>query len=534
MDRLTSHDCPSALTPTPLPHHMQELVAGAPGAPSLPSLAIMHDFCMAKVVHRLPKALQAVRRDTAVDIELLPVAGADGWDQAQAEQQSDAVGRVLVRLASGEALTTRAVVHTAACRRPVLPAWARARLCSHGTGGEAADAGPAGEQLRQLPCILTWDAVDLPALKASGELRGRRVAIVGGGMTSAALAVGAADAGAAAVTLLARRPLAQQSFETEVGWWGGKRLNDFRQVDDLGARLAACRRERRQASLDVPTWRCLAEAAAAGRLAVLEGCEVEEAAAGAGGGWILQLRRSACAGNGAGAATENPPVTTPFQQAVAAAAAPCCATPLHGGQQQRCDIASLAAEAATTGAAAAAPPEVLEADALWLACGAAYDAAADPLLAQLQARVPTAVVAGYPWLDDRTLCWPGAPVYLAGRPAALALGPAAGELPGMRLAAERILASLKRMDYAEAPAWEAARARLAVLPPAATAPLPPPPMEAEGAAWVDAPPPRASVARPPHLVDVSDLRPGLPRVEVGAAGAWGAQGWLLLNSVAMA
>ena len=115
------------------------------------------------------------------------------------------------------------------------------------------------------------------------------MAVVGGGMTAGLLAAGAAERGAR-VTLVCRRqaaavgggdverathlrallpagcrarqslrvhilptlallphcrPLKPQPFETEVGWWGAKQLNGYRQTEGDAARLAACRRARK-------------------------------------------------------------------------------------------------------------------------------------------------------------------------------------------------------------------------------------------------------------------------------------------------
>ena len=52
---------------------------------------------------------------------------------------------------------------------------------------------------------------------------------------------------------------------------------------------------------------------------------------------------------------------------------------------------------------------------------------ADPVLQAVSQAFPSHVVGGYPLLDDATLAWPGAPLFLLGRPAQLALGPSARE-----------------------------------------------------------------------------------------------------------
>lgn len=116
----------------------------------------------------------------------------------------------------------------------------------------------------------------------------------------------------------------------------------------------------------------------------------------------------------------------------------------------------------------------------------------------------------------------------------------------MRLAADRIVASLERLDYADTPVWEAAQQlmlerlqrlagplpagssgdapsahagaspqaslseRLRAAAAAAAAALPPLPLEAEGRMYEE-PRPQRKVSRPADLMDVSDLDPGLTR-----------------------
>lgn len=78
----------------------------------------------------------------------------------------------------------------------------------------------------------------------------------------------------------------------------------------------------------------------------------------------------------------------------------------------------------------------LTADAVWLATGHTHDLRADPLTAGLLSRVPVPVVDGLPVLDD-DLEWGGAAVHVTGPLAALHVGPAARNLAGARIAAER-------------------------------------------------------------------------------------------------
>lgn len=112
-----------------------------------------------------------------------------------------------VRLESGRVLTARAVVWTPANRRPVLPAWTRQLASAEGAadagatdGQQPAVDGTLGGTVSLPPGIATSDCVDL----RGAELEGRRVAVVGGGMSAGLLAAGAAERGAH-VMLVCRR-----------------------------------------------------------------------------------------------------------------------------------------------------------------------------------------------------------------------------------------------------------------------------------------------------------------------------------------
>lgn len=192
---------------------------------------------------------------------------------------------------------------------------------------------------------------------------------------------------------------------------------------------------RRQGSVHLPLWRRLAQQAAAGRLAVLEGFELADAAqqnsAGAGNtSWVLTLKRSELGADPAGKAS-GPSL---FQQAVAAAAAAAAAAagaaPAPGTPNAAGEAAGPPAQPPAGGLAPQQQQQLLRADEVWLACGSAYNAAADPVLADLARQAPAPLTGGYPWLDDEFLCWPGAPVFLLGRGAMLSVGPSAGELQG--------------------------------------------------------------------------------------------------------
>jgi cation diffusion facilitator CzcD-associated flavoprotein CzcO len=111
--------------------------------------------------------------------------------------------------------------------------------------------------------------VDLAADVGAGE----EVVIVGGGLTAAHLAVGAADAGAQ-VRLVARRPLRSRMFDVEPGWLGPMHLDGF-----AALACGAERRRRIDEARDggsIPPWMHLrlAERVRRGSLEILDGARV--------------------------------------------------------------------------------------------------------------------------------------------------------------------------------------------------------------------------------------------------------------------
>ena len=148
--------------------------------------------------------------------------------------------------------------------RPVLPPWAT-----------RVDAPPGR--------ILHTDRLDLRGLRLDGE----RVLVVGGGLTACGVAVGAVARGAT-VTLVSRRPLQLRVGDVESNWLSPVRLRDF-QADADWARRSATVRSARGGGTVTPAvaWR-VREETAAGRLVLLEGCEVD-AAQWADGRWTVTV-----------------------------------------------------------------------------------------------------------------------------------------------------------------------------------------------------------------------------------------------------
>ncbi len=74
--------------------------------------------------------------------------------------------------------------------------------------------------------LLHSQQIDLRSLNLTGELAGKKILIIGGGLTCGHLAVGAMNQGAQ-VMLMYRRVLQEKLFDADPGWLGPKYLKDF-------------------------------------------------------------------------------------------------------------------------------------------------------------------------------------------------------------------------------------------------------------------------------------------------------------------
>ena len=199
---------------------------------------------------------------------------------------------------------------------------------------------------------------------------GQRIAIVGGGLTAAQLALAAFEAGAN-VTLLSRSPLRASATDIDPAWLGSYLLGPFFAEPNWERREACYLHARRGTMPDV---------------------------------WSDKVRH--------------------------------LVTDKRFALFERAVITDF--EVGTDEVALTTNDGSVIADRLWLATGWHHDVRLDPLLAPL---APDVTSTGLPVVDS-CLRLPGSPIHLMGALAALQVGPAAPNLAGARIAAERIVASL--------------------------------------------------------------------------------------------
>jgi cation diffusion facilitator CzcD-associated flavoprotein CzcO len=144
------------------------------------------------------------------------------------EPLSKRPSRWRLTLSTGDTVLARRVVLATGGGQPVWPNWT-----------QQINATVPSERL----CHASQ--VRLPALKS---LAGETVLIVGSGLTSGHLAIGAVKRGAH-VVMMARRTFQEKLFDAEPGWLGPKYLKGFHAEPDMAARWQMVQQARNGGSL---------------------------------------------------------------------------------------------------------------------------------------------------------------------------------------------------------------------------------------------------------------------------------------------
>ena len=265
-------------------------------------------------------------------------------------------------LADGQTVSARRVVIATGAAKAKVPDWA--------------------EQVSDYPPerLCHEQAVSLPSLPS---LSGETVLIVGGGLSSAHLAMGALTRGAK-VLVMGRRTFQEKIFDAEPGWLGPKYLKGFNAETDWEKRWQMIQQARDGGSFTPEMLTRLRKFSRDGRVFLYEQCQVTRAV------WQEEHWQVQC---------DNQTVHDCFaHQSI---------------------------------------------DRIWLATGTGSDITAHPLLQEVMAQYPIDVVNGLPVLDQY-LRWPGCELFVMGPWSALRVGPVARNLFGAKLACERIVPALTK------------------------------------------------------------------------------------------
>ncbi|WP_250565132.1 SidA/IucD/PvdA family monooxygenase [Adonisia turfae] len=267
--------------------------------------------------------------------------------------------RFALTLDNGQKVIARRVVLAVGNAIPKLPDWA-----------VSVDAPPGR--------LCHSTAVDLRNLPS---LQGETVLIVGSGLTSGHLAIGAVKRGAR-VLLMARRRFQEKIFDAAPGWLGPKYLKGFHAETDWHQRSQMIQQARDGGSLTPDMLTKLRRLSREDKVTLYEHCQVKELA-WTGNAWQVHCQNYA----------------------------------VHDCLNHQ------------------------SIDRIWLATGNQLDVANQPLLKDVMARYPVEIVNGVPVLDKH-LRWPGCELFLMGPWAALQVGPVARNLFGGKLCCDRIVPAL--------------------------------------------------------------------------------------------
>ena len=336
---------PAVHHPDPNPHALRAFAESRPDELfppyDLPGTQLFREFC------------QDVIRRWHLDDRVVP-ALVQQIEVVEGHRQ-----RFRLWMADGQMLTARRVVLAIAGGIPQIPDWAR-----------------------QIPLtyprerLLHSHQIDLRGLRLAGE----RVLIVGSGLTSGHLAVGAIARGAQ-VMMMARRQFCEKLFDADPGWLGPKYLKGFNAEPSWEKRWQMIQSARNGGSLTPAMLTRLRRLERDGKLTFYEHCEVSHA------DWKDDAWRVTCN-------------YAPAHNCIA-----------H-----------------------------LPIDRLWLATGSQLDIRQWSLLSEIRATYPFAVVDGLPVLDRHLRS--GGDLFIMGGAAALQLGPVARNLSGARMASDRIVPAL--------------------------------------------------------------------------------------------
>ena len=266
-------------------------------------------------------------------------------------------------LSTGDTVLARRVILATGGGQPYMPQWVQ----------QVNSAYPSER-------LCHANQVRLPSFRS---LAGETVLIVGGGLTSGHLAVGAVARGAK-VVMMARRTFQEKMFDADPGWMGPKYLKGFHAEPDMQNRWQMVQQARNGGSLTPAIMTRLRRLQSQGHVTFYEECQVAHAE------WQENTWQICCDRHLAHDCITHQPI-----------------------------------------------------DRIWLATGTTLDIQTHPLLTDVLETFPIETVNGLPVLDEH-LRWPGCELFLMGPWATLRVGPVARNLRGGKLASERIVPALTK------------------------------------------------------------------------------------------
>ncbi|KIS69283.1 uncharacterized protein UMAG_02626 [Mycosarcoma maydis] len=267
-----------------------------------------------------------------------------------------------------------------------------------------------------------------PSLAPSTPARERKMVVVGGGLTSAQIVVRALEAGFDKVIFITRGHLKSKHFDVDLGWVGrysNYLKMQFWQNEDVQERLAMLRAARNGGSITPTYLKALARLQAMGKVEIRTHTTIADAAYGTCSELKKRCKRDveegeddSCSQTEEGEDETAQPESTDGED-----------EPDSGEKQWALELRT-----STDGGNV----DRIFADYLFLATGAKIDFGGLPFLQHIQKTHPVRLVGGMPVLTADLEYRRDVPLFVTGTYAGLQIGPAAGNLGGMRDSADRI------------------------------------------------------------------------------------------------
>jgi cation diffusion facilitator CzcD-associated flavoprotein CzcO len=233
---------PAVHHPDPNPHQLRTFAETRPNELfppyDKPGTKLFNDFC-GEVIRRwqLENKIYQAKVSQVLPIKLLSRS------------------RFQLVLADGQTIIARRVVLATGSDKVQLPHWVE-RITSDYPSDKLCHS----------------QQVDLRHLNLTGE----RILIIGGGLTSGHLAIGAVSLGAT-VTLMTRKQLQEKIFDADPGWLGPKYLKDFHAETDWSSRWQKIQQARNGGSMTPEMMLQLRKASHQGKISLNESCQVSSA-----------------------------------------------------------------------------------------------------------------------------------------------------------------------------------------------------------------------------------------------------------------
>ena len=390
---------------------------------AIPSVKVYAEYCALSVSRLFGNA--RVIKGAVVDVDFVS-AESDDVKKAMRDGGFDLgrFGAMILTLDDGRRVLAARCVWTAKFSVPLVPEWVLHARESYATRRveEGQDVMDCSNE------ILNARDVDVSVPKTT---LGKRILVVGGGMTAATLAISACRRGAKSVTLLSRRRLTVSEFECDVKYFGNKGLRDFQACGDMQRRAEMLETFATHATVNEFTHQQLLKEQN-GKLLILEQRMITSVT------WNHSKKCWQL-------------VTVPSEAAT---------VEFESEQYRRFREGGVKPEESAF--SNFQKESLYDFDTIWLGCGEVTNVANDPALQSLILATEIQICKGLPTLAEETFdcehnqglsavaggaggCrWPGTSLYIIGAYASLTIGPGADLAVGQRITAKQIATTMKR------------------------------------------------------------------------------------------